>query len=185
MAKVTRGPTTALYPLPAVMVSCGTGKEANIITLAWVGTLCSDPPTIGIGVRPSRHSHGLIQEVGEFVVNLPRADQVRWVDHCGTVSGRDEDKWASCGFTRTDGTEVGVPLIGECPVNIECRLVQTVRLGSHDLFIGHVVAVQMDDDVLDDGGRLDVKRMEPLTYMSGEYRRVGQRLETHGFSGRG
>ena len=99
MAKIIRKPTTALYPLPAVLVSCGTGSRANIITLAWVGTLCSNPPLVGLGVRPSRHSHELIMDVGEFVVNLPRADQVRLVDHCGMVSGRDEDKWAACGFT--------------------------------------------------------------------------------------
>ncbi|MBU0703525.1 MAG: flavin reductase family protein, partial [Chloroflexi bacterium] len=99
MTKVTRKPTTALYPVPAVMVSCGTGDRANIITLAWVGTLCSEPPLVGIGVRPSRHSHGLIKEAGEFVINLPSTEQARWLDHCGIVSGRDEDKWAACGFT--------------------------------------------------------------------------------------
>lgn len=183
MAKMTREPTTALYPVPAVLVSCGIGRQANIITLAWVGTLCSDPATIGIGVRPSRHSHGLIREVGEFVVNLPRADQVRWVDHCGTVSGREVDKWAECGFTHHRAVEVRVPLIGECPVGIECRLVQTVRLGTHDLFLGHVVAVQADEDLVDGNGRLDVVRMEPLTYLAGEYHRVGELLERHGFSG--
>ncbi len=184
MTKISRDPTTALYPLPAVLVSCGVGSRANIITLAWAGTLCSDPPSVGIGVRPSRHSHGLIQNGGEFVVNLPRADQVQWVDYCGTVSGRDEDKWAACEFTRVAGVEVGVPLIAECPVNIECRLAQTLCLGSHDLFIGHVVGVQMDEAVIDDRGRLDVAKAEPLTYLSGEYRRVGELLTTHGFSRR-
>jgi len=92
MAKVVRKPGTVLYPMPTVLVSCGTGERANIITLAWAGTLSSSPPVVGIGVRPSRHSHGLIKDVGEFVVNLPRADQLKWADYCGMVSGRDEDK---------------------------------------------------------------------------------------------
>lgn len=184
MTKVTKDATTALYPLPAVLVSCGTGSQANIITLAWAGTLCSDPPTVGLGVRPSRHSHGLLHDVGEFVVNLPRAKQARWVDLCGMVSGRDEDKWAACGFTPVLGSEVSVPLIAECPVNLECRLEQTLSLGSHDLFIGRVVAVQMDEDVLDDRDRLDVAKAQPLAYLSGKYHRIGELLGTHGFSKR-
>lgn len=182
MAKVAQDPTTALSPVPAVLISCGIGPRANIITLAWVGTLCSDPPTIGIGVRPSRYSHGLIEEVGEFVVNLPTADQVEWVDTCGVVSGRDEDKWAACGFTRGDGVEVGVPLIAECPVNIECRLERTLTLGSHDLFIGRIVAVHADENLLDDRGRLDVGKADLFAYVGGDYRRVGELLGTHGFS---
>ncbi len=182
MTKVTRNPTTALYPVPAVLVSCGVDSEANIITLAWVGTLCSDPALIGIGVRPSRHSHKLIEEVRQFVVNLPTADQVEWVDYCGTVSGRDEDKWSACGFSPVSGTDVQVPLIAECPVNIECRLRQTFRLGSHDLFIGEVVAVQVDEEVLDERGELDIAKARPLAYVNGYYRRVGELLGKHGFS---
>jgi flavin reductase (DIM6/NTAB) family NADH-FMN oxidoreductase RutF len=184
MKKITRKPTTALYPLPAVLVSCGTGSQANIITLAWAGTVCSNPPLIALGVRPSRYSHALINDVEEFVVNLPRADQASLVDHCGTVSGRDEDKWHACAFTPIQGAEVTVPLIAECPVNIECRLRQTISLGSHDLFIGEVVSVQMDEGVLDDRGRLDVAAADPFAYLSGEYRRVGELLGTFGFSKR-
>ena len=182
MTKVTKKPTTVLYPVPAVLVSCGTGQRANIITLAWVGTLCSEPPLVGIGVRPSRYSHGLIKEVGEFVINLPAAEQVRWVDHCGMVSGRDEDKWAACGFTPAPAIEVQVPLIAECPVNIECCLRQTLSLGSHDLFIGEVVAVQMDEAVLDERGRLDVARARPFAFLNQEYRQVGELLGTFGYS---
>jgi flavin reductase (DIM6/NTAB) family NADH-FMN oxidoreductase RutF len=182
MAKVTKKPGTVLYPIPAVLVSCGTGERANIITLAWVGTLCSEPPLVGIGVRPGRHSHGLIEEVGEFVVNLPSVEQVRWVDTCGVVSGRDEDKWAACGFTPMPASRVQVPLIAECPVSIECRLHQTLSLGSHDLFIGEVVAVQVDEAVLDGRGHLDVAKASPFAYLNGEYRRVGERLGTFGFS---
>jgi flavin reductase (DIM6/NTAB) family NADH-FMN oxidoreductase RutF len=182
MAKVTKKPGTVLYPIPAVLVSCGIGERANIITLAWVGTLCSEPPLVGIGVRPSRHSHGLIQEVGEFVVNLPGVEQVKWVDYCGVVSGRDEDKWAACGFTPMPASRVQVPVIAECPVSIECHLQQTISLGSHDLFIGEVVAVQVDEAVLDRRGHLDVAKASPFAYLNGEYRQVGERLGTFGFS---
>jgi flavin reductase (DIM6/NTAB) family NADH-FMN oxidoreductase RutF len=182
MTKVTRKPATVLYPVPAVLVSCGTGQRANIITLAWVGTLCSEPPLAGIGVRPGRYSHGLIEEVGEFVINLPDAKQVKWVDYCGVVSGRDEDKWAACGFTPAPAAQVQVPLIAECPVNIECRVRQVLSLGSHDLFIGEVVAVQMDEAVLDERGHLDFARARPFAYLDGEYRRVGERLGTFGYS---
>lgn len=184
MAKITRAPSTALYPVPAVLVSCGVDSRANIITLAWVGTLCSKPPLLGLGVRPSRHSHGLIEEAGEFVVNLPIADQVEWVDYCGTVSGRDEDKWEVCGFTPHSGAEVEVPLIAECPVNLECRLEQTLSIGSHDLFIGQVVAVQMDEAVVDEQGSFDVAKAHPLAYLNGDYHRIGEHLATHGFSKR-
>jgi flavin reductase (DIM6/NTAB) family NADH-FMN oxidoreductase RutF len=185
MAKVTRKPGTVLYPVPAVLVSCGTGAQANLITLAWVGTLCSEPPLVGIGVRPNRHSYGLIKELGEFVVNLPSAEQVKLVDHCGMVSGRDEDKWAACGFTPASAAEVQVPLVAECPVNIECRLRQTLSLGSHDLFVGEVVAVQMDESVLDEGGHLDLGKAAPYAYLAGEYRRIGERLGTFGYSKKG
>ncbi len=185
MAKVSKKPTTVLYPVPAVMVSCGTGEQANIITLAWVGTLCSNPPLVGIGVRQNRHSHHLIQEGGEFVVNLPTAEQARWVDYCGIVSGRDEDKWAACGFGQAPATELQVPLIAECPVNIECRLQQTLSLGSHDLFIGEVVAVQVDEGVLDERGRIDYVKAAPFAYLGGEYRQVGELLGTFGYSKKG
>ncbi|MBS1249129.1 MAG: Flavoredoxin [Chloroflexi bacterium] len=185
MNKITRKPTTVLYPVPAVMVSCGTGDAANIITLAWVGTLCSKPPLIGLGVRPSRHSHGLIRQAGEFVVNLPSAKHAKWLDYCGVVSGRDENKWAGCGFTKVKGTAVDVPFIAECPVNIECRLDQTLSLGVHDLFIGEVLAVQVDESVLDDRGKIDFEKAKPFAYLNGEYRQIGELLGTYGYSKKG
>jgi flavin reductase (DIM6/NTAB) family NADH-FMN oxidoreductase RutF len=182
MAKVIKRPTTVLYPVPAVLTSCGTGAQANIITLAWAGTLCSKPPLVGIGVRKSRYSYGLIEEVGEFVLNLPNADQVKWVDYCGMVSGRNEDKWTACGFTQAPAAEVQVPIIAECPVNIECRVQQILPLGSHHLFIGEAVAMQMDEAVLDERGRLDFTKVEPFAFLIQEYRRVGELLGTFGYS---
>jgi len=185
MEKRTQTPSTVLYPLPVVLVSCGNGSSANIITLAWAGTLCSDPPTVGLGIRPSRYSFQLIKEEGAFVVNVPRADQTELVDYCGTVSGRDTDKWTDCGFTRQPGTAVDVPLIEECPVNIECSLEKVVELGSHHLFIGKVVAVQADANVLDAKGQLHPMEADPVAYLNGEYRRIGEVLGTFGFSRRG
>jgi flavin reductase (DIM6/NTAB) family NADH-FMN oxidoreductase RutF len=185
MTKVAKKPGTVLYPVPVVLVSCGLGQRANIITLAWVGTLCSEPPLVSIGVRPSRYSHGLIEEVGEFVVNVPDSEQVRWVDYCGVVSGRDEDKWAACGFTPAPATKVQVPVIAECPVNIECRVHRTLSLGSHDLFIGEVVAVQMDETVLGERDHLDFAKARPFAFLGGEYRQVGERLGTFGYSKKG
>jgi flavin reductase (DIM6/NTAB) family NADH-FMN oxidoreductase RutF len=171
--KVVKPGSTALYPVPAVMVSCGV-ERPNIITLAWVGTLCSDPPSVGIGVRPERFSHGLIVEAEEFVVNLPRADQVDLVDYCGQVSGREVDKWAACSFTPAPPSKVRTPLIAECPVALECRVSQRVAVGVHDLFIGEVLAVQIDESVLDEQGKLDHSRTQPLAYVGGYYRQLGE-----------
>lgn len=180
MAKVARRATTALYPAPAVLVSCGTAEWSNIVTLAWVGTLCSNPPLIGIGLRPSRYSYRLIREIGEFVVNIPRADQTELVDLCGTVSGRDVDKWAACRFARGPARKVRVPVIAQCPVNIECRVRQTLALGTHDLFIGEVIAVQVDENVLGDHGLLDFGKARPMAFLNGEYWAINERIGSIG-----
>lgn len=177
--RVVKPGSTALFPVPAVLVSCGR-ERPNIITLAWVGTLCSDPPSVGIGVRPERFSHGLIAEAGEFVVNLPRADQVDVVDYCGQVSGRSVDKWAACGLTPLPGSKVQTPLIAECPIALECRVSQRLTLGVHDLFVGEVLAVRADAAVLDEHGRVDYGRADLLTYVAGYYYRLGEVLGRFG-----
>lgn len=177
--KVIKPGTTALYPVPSVLVSCG-WEQPNIITLAWVGTLCSDPPSIGIGVRPERFSHGLIAETGEFVVNLPSADQVGVVDYCGQVSGRSVDKWAACGLTPAPASKIRTPLIAECPVALECHVTHQLTLGVHDLFVGEVLAVQSDEEVLGEQGRLDYERAQPVAYAGGYYWRLGELLGRFG-----
>jgi flavin reductase (DIM6/NTAB) family NADH-FMN oxidoreductase RutF len=177
--KAIKPGTTALYPIPAVLVSCG-WERPNIITLAWAGTLCSDPPAVGIGVRPERFSHSLIVETGEFVVNLPRADQVNVVDHCGMVSGRSVDKWAACGLTTAPASKVRTPLIAECPVALECRVSHQLTLGVHDLFVGEVLAVRVDEEMLTEQGKLDYERLEPLAYTGGYYWRLGELLGRFG-----
>lgn len=177
--KVFKTGTTALYPLPVVLVTCGL-ERPNIITLAWAGTLCSKPPMVGIGVRPERYSHGLIIQGGEFVVNLPSADQVAIVDYCGHVSGRDTDKWGACGLTPVPSSQVRVPLIAECPVALECRVAQRVPLGSHDLFIGEVVAVVANEEMLDERKRLDFGRANLLAYAAEGYYQLGKHLGSYG-----
>jgi flavin reductase (DIM6/NTAB) family NADH-FMN oxidoreductase RutF len=177
--KAIKPGTTALYPLPAVLVSCGP-EQPNIITLAWVGTLCSDPPSVGIGVRPERFSHSLIKKAGEFVVNLPRADQVDVVDYCGQVSGRDVDKWAACDLTPAPASKIRTPLIAQCPVALECRVTHQLPLGTHDLFIGNVLVVHAEPEILTDRGRIDYRRADLLAYAGGYYRRLGELLGRYG-----
>lgn len=167
---------TVLYPLPAVLVTCGdlTG-EKNAITLAWVGTASSEPPCIVIGVRPTRFSYGLIQRYGDFVVNLPRADQVPALEYCGTVSGRTEDKFAKAHLTAVRSENVRAPMVAEFPVNIECKVKNRIALGSHDLFIGEVLAVHADPAVLTDGS-IDAAKMDPVAFFRGDYFRLGDMI---------
>jgi len=182
MAKTTIKPSTYLYPVPAVMVTSGPRERPNIITLAWVGTVCSDPPMVGISIRPSRYSHELISQHGEFVVNLPTAEQVNTVDYCGMVSGRDVDKFVEAGLTALPASAVATVIIAECPLNLECRVQQVLSLGSHDLFLGEIVAAQVDEKVLTAKGQLDLHRAMPLAYGEHEYRGLGERLGSYGFS---
>ncbi|MEE8568018.1 MAG: flavin reductase family protein [Anaerolineales bacterium] len=181
-SKVVKKPFAALRPVPVVLVSCGHGEQANIITIAWTGILCSKPPHIGIGVRPKRHSHDLIQKTGEFVVNIPGEELINEVEYCGFVSGREVDKFTTRGLTPIPGSEVQTPIIAECPINIECRVSQVLPLGSHDLFIGRIVAVQFSQDVLDDQGRVDNGKLKPILFTSDEYWGMGSLLGGFGFS---
>jgi flavin reductase (DIM6/NTAB) family NADH-FMN oxidoreductase RutF len=182
MTKATLKPGTYLYPVPAVMVTCGSLDKPNIITLAWVGTVCSSPPMVGISIRPSRYSHGLVKQYGEFAVNLPTADLAQATDYCGTVSGRKIDKFSQTGLTPVAAKAISTAIIAECPVNIECRVAQVVSLGSHDLFLGEVVAVQADQEVLNDQGEIDLTQTRPLAYGSARYWSLGQLLGTYGYS---
>lgn len=171
--------STALYPVPAVLVSSG-WERPNIITLAWAGTVCSDPPAVSIAVRRERYSHDLIAATGEFVLHLPRADQVAIVDYIGHVSGRDLDKWAACGLTPTPAHKVRTPVIAQCPVALECQVRHRLELGSHDLFIGEVLAVGVDESVLNSQGQVDYGLAPLLAYAGGYYYRLGERLGRFG-----
>jgi len=183
--KKTVKPTTALYPTPVVLVTCVEGSQRpNIITLAWVGVVCSEPPQIGIAIRPGRYSHPIIEKTGEFVAAIPSEELLYAVDLCGTVSGRDADKFEKAGLTPEPATKVSPPLIAECPVNMECQVRHKLSLGTHDLFIGEVVAVHVDKAVLNERGIIDFDKAKLISYNNGEYRRVGEMLEQHGFSAR-
>jgi len=183
MAKVVKRPFTPPYPVPAVLVTCGHGEQANIITIAWTGTLCSKPPQLGIGVRPQRHSHSLIKKTGEFVVNVPPERLLEKVDYCGMVSGREVDKFEAAGLTAAPASVLKTPIIVECPINIECRVTQIIPLGSHDLFIGEVVAAQIDEEILNERGRIDYGKAKPFTLTGDEYWSLGSLLGKYGFSG--
>jgi flavin reductase (DIM6/NTAB) family NADH-FMN oxidoreductase RutF len=182
MAKISKSPHPYLYPVPVVLVTCGSEKP-NIITIAWAGTVCSDPPTISIAVRPDRYSYSLIEQEGEFVVNIPGEDLLAVADICGHVSGRDVDKFATNGLTPEPASEVKTPLIAECPVNMECKVVQKVSLGVHNAFLGEIVAVHVDERVLDKKGhRVDYDKARPFALASAEYRALGETIGTYGFA---
>jgi flavin reductase (DIM6/NTAB) family NADH-FMN oxidoreductase RutF len=178
--KIVKKPFVALRPVPVVLVSCGRGEQANIITIAWTGILCSNPPQIGIGVRPDRHSHGLIRQTGEFVVNVPGERLLDEVEYCGFVSGRDAGKFDASGLTPVPGSAIQTPVIAECPINLECKLAHTLPLGSHDLFVGEVVAVQISEELLDERGRVDNGRLQPILFTGDEYWGLGSLLGRYG-----
>ncbi|HEY3314845.1 MAG TPA: flavin reductase family protein [Bacillota bacterium] len=183
MTRLSLKPATSLYPQPAVMVTAGDFEAAkNIITLAWVGVACSDPPMVTIGVRPERFTYRMIKDGGEFVINIPSAGLVRAVDICGNTSGKTTDKFKLTGLTAIKAQKVKAPAIAECPVNLECEVRGFHHLGSHDLFIGEVVNITADDAVLDQHGHLDLGKIDPLAYGGGDYWSLGRRLGVYGFS---
>ncbi|MBU4371074.1 MAG: flavin reductase family protein, partial [Proteobacteria bacterium] len=153
-------PGNVLSPAPPVLVSCGGTEQwkPNLITIAWAGNVCSDPPMLSISVRPERYSFEIIRTTREFVVNVPSFKQARAVDWCGVVSGRNEDKFAGAGLTPASALKVSSPIVLECPLNIECRVKESLELGSHTMFVAEVVAVQVSSDLLDGKGRLRLEK---------------------------
>jgi flavin reductase (DIM6/NTAB) family NADH-FMN oxidoreductase RutF len=167
--KKSIGLSERMYPNPAVMVSCSNGIKDNIITLAWVGTVCSDPPLISISVRPPRYSHELISASKEFVINIPDEKMIEACEFCGTKSGRKIDKFKELGLTKEKGLVVNTPLIKECPVNIECKVKQMIHLGTHDMFIGEVVSVSANEEVIYPDGEIDYEKISMLSYLMDNY----------------
>lgn len=177
-------PANLLAPVPAVLVSCGGTREwrPNLITIAWIGSVCSDPVMLSIAVRPERYSYEIIAATGEFVVNLPSVRQARAVDWCGMVSGRSTEKFAGAKLSPAAALTVKCPIVAECPLNIECRVRKRVALGSHTLFLAEVLAVQVDSALVDAKGRLCLERAGLLAFGHGEYFALGQSLGRFGFS---
>ena len=180
--KLSWKPGTMIYPLPAVMVSCGASpEEYNIVTVAWTGTVCTDPPMCYISLRPERLSHGIISRTGEFVINLTTRSLARATDWCGVRSGRDHDKFAEMGLTPVAARVVQAPAIAEAPVSIECRVREVMHLGSHDMFVADVVNVLVDARYVDSvSGRLDLERAGLMAYCHGEYFRCDRPLRMVG-----
>lgn len=172
-----------LYPLPVVMVSVTDGEgNDNIITVAWTGTVCSDPPMLSVSVRPERHSYSMLKQTGEFVVNLVTRDLVYATDYCGVKSGREVDKFREMKLTKLSASRVKAPLIGESPVNLECRVSQVIPLGTHDMFLAEIVAVHADRQYMDEKGKFHLEQAEPVVYSHGAYLATGENLGTFGYS---
>lgn len=183
MAKISFKPGNMLYPLPVVMVSVADkAGNSDIVTVAWAGTICTNPPMVSISVRPERFSHHMLMETGEFVINLTTKELAFATDYCGVRSGRDVDKWKEMKLTPVMGNVVKVPYIAESPVNIECKVVKVEKLGSHDMFIAEVVAVQVDDAYMDEKNSFHLSQANPIVYSHGEYYLLGEKLGKFGYS---
>ena len=183
MAKAEWRPGNMLYPLPVVMVSVADEEgHDNIITVAWAGTVCTNPPMVSISVRPERYSYKMLTDTREFVINLTTEKLAFATDYCGVKSGRDVDKFKELRLTREKASHVGVPMIGESPVYIECRVREIQEYGSHSVFTADVLAVHVDTAYMDEKGKFDLASANPIVYSHGEYYGLGKKLGTFGYS---
>ena len=169
-------------PVPPCMVTCGEGDAANIITIAWTGIINTVPPKTYISVRPSRHSYELIKKSGEFVVNLTPAALIRAADYCGVYTGKKVNKFEKCGLHATPASAVKCPLLEESPLSLECRVTDIIPLGSHDMFLADIVAIDVDESLLDEQGKLHLDRAGLAAFAHGEYFELGKKIGTFGFS---
>ena len=183
MAELKWKPGNMVYPLPAVLVSCG-DKEGcvNLMTAAWTGTICSDPPMVYVSIRKERHSHKMIQETGEYVINLTTEDLAWATDFCGVRSGRDMDKFKEMKLTPVCGELQYAPMVEESPVSIECKVTQVMELGTHDMFMAEVVAVHVDEKYMDEKGTFHLEAAKPLVYSHGQYFGVGKHIGGFGYA---
>ena len=174
---------TLLAPVPVVLVTSGGGEEpANVATVAWAGTVCSDPPMLSISLRAATHTHGIIQRTGEFVVNIP-TQSIAWAtDLCGVISGRDGDKFAKAGLTPVPATHVKAPIVAECPVALECRVKRVLELGLHTMFVAEILAVSVAGELVDKQGRLAIEKAGLFAFAHGTYFALGATLGTFGYS---
>ncbi len=182
MAKIKWRGGALTSPVPPCMVSCGSMEESNIITVAWTGITNTVPPKTYISVRPSRHSYKLIKESGEFVVNLTTTELVKKADFCGVYTGAKVDKFSKCGLTKEEASEVACPLIAESPLSLECRVTDVIELGSHHMFLADIVAIDIDESLLDQKGKLCLEKAHLAAYAHGEYFELGKKIGYFGFS---
>ena len=182
MSKQSWKGSTLLNPEPPVLVSCGGLDKPNLITIGWTGTICTQPSMVSISVRPERYSHQLLCESGQFAINLPTEKLVRAIDWCGVKSGRDVDKFVAMHLTAAPAAKVGTVLVEESPVNLECKVTQVIPLGSHDLFLAECVAVDVDERLLDESGKLCLNKAKLIVYSHGDYLALGRKLGSFGYS---
>ena len=182
MKKVSWKGGTLIAPMPPVMVTCGTHEKSNIITIAWTGIINTHPPMTYISVRPSRHSYDIIKESGEFAINLTTAELVKKADYCGVYTGKKVDKFAKCGFEKQEASVVSCPIIGESPLALECKVKDVISLGTHDMFLAEIVAIDVAEELLDESGRLCLEKARLVAFSHGEYFEVGKKIGTIGFS---
>lgn len=182
MAKANWKGGALLSPVPAVLVSCGSEENANLITVAWAGIVCTQPPKLYISVRPERHSYNIIKESGEFCVNLPTADMASIVDWCGVRSGKDYDKFAYTKLTKQKSFSVSCVGVAECPLTLECKVDRIIPLGSHDMFIADIVSVGAEESIIDENGRLMLEKANLFAYAHGDYFALGKKIGDFGFS---
>lgn len=181
MTKIAWKPGTLLYPVPPALVSCGTMERPNALTVAWTGIVCSDPAMTYISLRPSRYSYGLIRASGDFAINLTHAALARAADFCGVRSGRDTDKFSQMGLESEACTQISAPMIAQSPISLECRVQQILPLGSHDMFLSRIVAVNVREDLVDAAG-LHLERSGLVAYAHGHYYVLGKQLGKFGYS---
>lgn len=182
MGKVQWKGGTMLSPLPAVLVSCGTMDESNLITIAWTGIVNSVPPKTYVSIRPDRFSYDIIKKNRQFVINTVTPAMVRSLDFCGVASGRDVDKFAKCRLNKLSGSTVSCPLVAESPVSLECHVTDIIPLGSHSMFLADIKAVQVDESLIDESGKLHLAKAGLVSYTHGEYFAQGKRLGKFGFA---
>ena len=182
MSKIKWKGGALIAPVPPVMVSCGDMEKSNIITVAWTGITNTVPPKTYISVRPSRHSYNMIKESGEFVINLTPTHLIKSADYCGMYTGAKVDKFAKCSLHKEEGQTVACPIIAECPMSLECKVTDVIAMGSHDMFLADIVAVNVDESLLDEKGRLDIARADLAAFAHGEYFALGKKIGKFGFS---
>ena len=182
MSKVTWKSGTFIYPLPAVMVSCGTKEESNIITVAWTGIINTDPAMCYISVRPTRHSYEMIKKTGEFVINLTTKDLAYATDWCGVKTGAKVDKFKEMKLTKEKANFVNCPMIKESPVSVECKVKEIRELGSHHMFVAEILGINADEKYINENGAFDISKCDLIAYSNGNYYSLGKKIGRFGFS---
>lgn len=182
MAKIKWRSGTLLAPLPPALVSCSDGEKDNLITVGWTGIVCSEPAKTYISLRPERYSYEIIKKTGEFVINVPSSHIIRSIDFCGCRSGRTVDKFKECRLTKEAATEVSCPMVAESPISLECRVTDVIPLGTHDMFMADIVAVNVDERYVDEKGKLRIEQCSLATYAHGTYFALGKKIGSFGYS---